>query len=247
MEAESTCNVTKRSHLGQLLQRTALVIFDEVTMSNRLLMDAIDRTLRDVRDDRRMFGGVTVIFSGDWRQIAPIVAKRATRADISNKTLKRAPWWHLVQHFTLSRNMRAERFGPETAAFSDFLLQVGDGRLPAHPNTFDSGEDWVQLPEHLLLRPEEGETPLEAMIRFVFAGMLDVGDSGVYNYRVPSFMCTRAIIGESGCLVHLFIIFRNYCFFSWHNSAHQQGGADYQQRGHRETLSNDGSLRAAEF
>ena len=35
--------------------------------------EAVDRTMRDVRDDEHLFGGVTVVFGSDFQQILPVI------------------------------------------------------------------------------------------------------------------------------------------------------------------------------
>ena len=70
-----------------------MLIIDEVTMTERMIFRAIDRTLRLIRgsDDktphRKPFGGMTVVISGDWRQTLPVIP-RATRDHIVSETLK---------------------------------------------------------------------------------------------------------------------------------------------------------------
>ena len=77
----------KNTDLGTLMQMAKLLIVDEVTM---FAYDTIDRTLQEVRNEKSVpFGGLTVVFAGDWRQILPVVP-RGSRADIVNSTLKRS-------------------------------------------------------------------------------------------------------------------------------------------------------------
>ena len=48
-------------------------------MQNKYDFEVVDRTLRDIRDCEKPFGGLPVILSGDFAQILPVV-KRANRA-----------------------------------------------------------------------------------------------------------------------------------------------------------------------
>ena len=70
-----------------LFQQTSLLIIDEVTMVERNLLLAIDRTLREIRGNDKPFGGITVVISGDWRQTLPVIP-RANRAHLVSETLK---------------------------------------------------------------------------------------------------------------------------------------------------------------
>jgi PIF1-like helicase len=48
-------------------------------MQNKYDFEAVNRTLRDIRDCEKLFGGLPVIFNSDFAQILPMV-KRANRA-----------------------------------------------------------------------------------------------------------------------------------------------------------------------
>ena len=60
-----------------------------MTMATRKMINCIDRTLREVLDESKPFGGITTIFSGDWRQCLPVVP-RASKAQILFETIKEA-------------------------------------------------------------------------------------------------------------------------------------------------------------
>ena len=62
----STCNVLKNSQLADLLRNTALIIWDEVPMQYKYCFEAVHRMLTDVRSDDALFGGVPMIFGGDF-------------------------------------------------------------------------------------------------------------------------------------------------------------------------------------
>ena len=56
-----------------------LLIIDEVTMGDRFNFEALDKSLKDIRKDEGMFGGLPVLFAGDWRQILHVVPKKNDR------------------------------------------------------------------------------------------------------------------------------------------------------------------------
>lgn len=77
------CSISKSSKLGQFPRITKLIIWNEAPMSHRKCFEALDITLRDVRDCSRPMGGLTFIMSGDFRQTLPVV-QNGTRADQMN-------------------------------------------------------------------------------------------------------------------------------------------------------------------
>lgn len=63
-----------QAHRRKVLQRLELLIIDEVSMLRADVLDAMDATLRIVRNDAfTPFGGVQVLFIGDLMQLPPVV------------------------------------------------------------------------------------------------------------------------------------------------------------------------------
>jgi len=77
-------------------------------MSHRHLFDALDRTLRDIMQTDKLFGGIVTLLSSDFRQILPVV-RLGRRADIVDAALSTSA---LCQHcvaMQLRQNMRVDR------------------------------------------------------------------------------------------------------------------------------------------
>ena len=77
----SVCSFTKNSPLADLIREAELVIWHEAPMQHRHNMETVDRTLKDIRNSDKAFGGVTFVFGGDFQQILPVIVK-GSRADI---------------------------------------------------------------------------------------------------------------------------------------------------------------------
>ncbi|KAH9953449.1 DNA helicase Pif1 like protein, partial [Russula dissimulans] len=65
-------------------------------------IEAVDRTLQDVRSNPLFFGGITVVLGGDFRQTLPVIP-HGTREDVP-RTL-----WKFVNVLHLTTNMRIDR------------------------------------------------------------------------------------------------------------------------------------------
>lgn len=107
---ESICCIRKNGSLGQILQNTKLIVWDECTMSHRAHIEALDRSLQDLNSNTKLMGGITTVFAGDFRQTLPVIA-RGTRADIVKACLKSSPLWKNVQTLQLRTNMRVHLGG----------------------------------------------------------------------------------------------------------------------------------------
>ncbi|ONM17788.1 DNA helicase-like protein, partial [Zea mays] len=114
---------TKQSGTSKMLRRSSLILWDEATTTKRQAIEALDKRMRDIMDRPDLpFGGKTVVFGGDFRQVLSVVRK-GTRAQIINSTLHRSSLWDSMQHLRLVRNMRAQ----SDQWFSNYLLRIGNG------------------------------------------------------------------------------------------------------------------------
>jgi hypothetical protein len=138
---ESTvCNISKRSHLADLIHITDLVIWDEAPMQHRHIFDTVDRSFKDICNSDKPFGGVTFVFGGDFQQILPVIVK-GSRAQIVGASIQRSMLWrsmtvlHLHQNMRLNTNIEAEQ------NFAKWQLEVGQGK-----HTDEGGN--ICLPNH---------------------------------------------------------------------------------------------------
>ena len=77
------CTIAKQSNLAKLLQETSLIIWDEAPMINKVAPEALDRSLKEVMGNSKPFGGIVVVFGGDFRQVLPVIPK-GSRAQVVN-------------------------------------------------------------------------------------------------------------------------------------------------------------------
>ncbi|GBP21689.1 hypothetical protein EVAR_16237_1 [Eumeta japonica] len=89
---------------------------DEVTVESETSVEALNRKMRDLRSKNSPIGGCTIWFSGDLRQILPVVI-RDTRADEINAPLKRSYLWSHVNELEFKINMRISLSSRENSHF----------------------------------------------------------------------------------------------------------------------------------
>jgi hypothetical protein len=130
-----TCNITKSSGMGKVLQSCQLIIWDESTMAHKKALEALNRTLKDLRGNEQLFGGALILLSGDFRQTLPVIP-RSTPADELNACLKSSVLWRYVQKLTLKTNMRVQLQHDESAEhFAKQLLDIGNGEMAIDEST----------------------------------------------------------------------------------------------------------------
>lgn len=136
------CNISKQSNFAEVLKHTKMIVWDEITMAHKGGVEALNRTLQDIRGNKKLMGGVTVLLAGDFRQTLPVVPK-GTRADEVKACLKRSSLWPLIKIIKLSRNMRVHLGEKESAGgFTNLLLEIGNGDYPIN-------DGMITIPDNL--------------------------------------------------------------------------------------------------
>lgn len=103
-------------------------------MAHKKSLEALNRTLLDLRRNDRLFVGIVVLLSGDFRQTLPVI-QRGTPADELNACLKTSSLWRNVNILTLRTNMRVRLQNDASAdIFAQQLLQMGNGAMPTDPD-----------------------------------------------------------------------------------------------------------------
>jgi len=127
LDMNSMCNIDHDSELAELLRKTSLLIFDEITLANKLTIETIDRTLRDIRVSPELFGGLSIIFAGDFRQLLPVIPN-ASRTEIVNSCIKKSIIWRQLEIYTLEINERMKN--PNDIMYLEYVLSIGNNKCP---------------------------------------------------------------------------------------------------------------------
>lgn len=94
------------------------VIVDEVSMISNDLLHKINQRLQEATGDlNEAFGGIDIIFCGDFRQLPPAPVYRGTRRHTEGHLL-----WHSLDYFALDQVVRQS-----TTRYSNILTKIGDG------------------------------------------------------------------------------------------------------------------------
>ncbi|XP_017473960.1 PREDICTED: ATP-dependent DNA helicase PIF1-like [Rhagoletis zephyria] len=124
-----TCNIAKDSAMAKVLVASKIIIWDECTMAHKRALEALNRTLKDLRNDSICFGGAMILLSGHFRQTLPVIP-RSTAADEINACLKSSTLWRFVKELQLTTNMRVALLNdPSAETFSKQLLTIATDEL----------------------------------------------------------------------------------------------------------------------
>ena len=164
----SRCNYSKQHRCARyrILKRAELIIWDEASMSSKLIVDAVDRGLRDITGKELPFGGKLVVFGGDFRQTLGIVDGNQRAAEVNN-CLKLSLLWPILQKRELKKNMRVETNKnagnrQRLRTWSNLLLAIGEGKVetPKAAKEFFYKPDCIALPPNIV---STAKTPQELL------------------------------------------------------------------------------------
>jgi hypothetical protein len=119
---ESVCSIQKRSQLAALIERTHLIVWDEVPMQHKYCFEAVSRSLADIRGNDLPFGGIPVILGGDFAQILPVIP-RGNRARTVAANLQQSVLWPIFRILYLEKNMRV-RPGTRNEVFAEWIQSL---------------------------------------------------------------------------------------------------------------------------
>lgn len=98
-------------------------------MMHKRGFEAVDRTLRDIRNNNDFMGGLNVVIAGDFRQTLPVIP-RGTMVDEIQACLKSLQLWQRISQMKLRVNMRVEQLDSnEAKQFADYLFDIGNGKV----------------------------------------------------------------------------------------------------------------------
>ena len=75
LSLQSFCCIPKNSARADLMRAARCIIWDEIVPQHCYAIETLDRTLRDLRDNYKPFGGVTLLMGGDFKQTLPVIPK----------------------------------------------------------------------------------------------------------------------------------------------------------------------------
>ncbi|XP_074327846.1 uncharacterized protein LOC141665765 [Apium graveolens] len=177
LDEDSSCGISHKSDIAELIKYTSLIIWDEAPMQRRHVFECLDHSLCDimkvVNPERAQipFGEITVLLGGDFRQILPVITL-GSRGDIVAACITRSRLWSFAKIFILKQNMRLKQGKDEGECevlriFAEWVLQIGDGKVCNVGNELqDYHEDDIVIPAHFC-NPETTNT-VENMIEWTY-------------------------------------------------------------------------------
>ncbi|XP_074266148.1 uncharacterized protein LOC141588615 [Silene latifolia] len=199
----TSCRIEQGSDLAHLIREASLIIWDEAPMVHRHAFEAVDRAFRDImqlddpRAKDRVFGGKTVVLGGDFRQILPVIPGKG-RADVVDASISKSTQiWPHCEVLKLRKNMRVRKHQDnhevaELEGFANWVLDIGDGNIPATAKEGEDEKTWIKIPKDMLV-PTTND-PIGTIVNEIYPELLK-------NYTDPKYLQGRAILAPKNEVV----------------------------------------------
>ena len=104
-------------------QDVRIVVIDEVSFMSDTILKTLDRKLKEIKNWSQPFGGFTIIFAGDFRQLEPIGAKDT---ELLFSSLSSQHWENCVNAVIILDNEHCFKEDPE---YGQMLKRMWSGDL----------------------------------------------------------------------------------------------------------------------
>ncbi|XP_074323707.1 uncharacterized protein LOC141660617 [Apium graveolens] len=185
LDQTSIAGIKHGTYIAELMQHTSLIIWDEAPIQHHY------------NEEEDPFGGITVVFGGDFRQILPVLPK-AGRAEIVNASFNKSRLWKSCRVFLLSQNMRLHSGNSEArnkviADFSKWQLEIGDGKVECiDTHRADVKTEFVVRDEYVVKSPLK--SPIKTLIDIIYPDFQN-------NLHSQEYLRSRSILTPTNVVV----------------------------------------------
>ena len=158
---------------------TDILIIDEVSMMSQKLFEMLDAIGKAVRRNSKPFGGIQVIFSGDFYQLPPVGNK--DEPETTKFCFESSLWlntFKMVDHVTLYKIFRQT-----DPIYQRILNQIREGRLKRSSNELLLHNVGRQIEENCLIRPTK-LFPTRNKVDYINVSEMNKLNGEEYEYKV---------------------------------------------------------------
>ena len=172
------------------MRMAKIVLIDEATMLDRLQLETLDRSLKDLMGiSEEPFGGKVILLAGDFRQCLPVVPG-ANRAGTVGHCINKSRLWPRFRILKLTENMRVRASGDKILErFDQWTLSIGNG-LDTDGNIVIPDEMITQIIPNSLTDPKNEEKSMKRFCQEVFPNIQK-------NIESPGWLEGRTILAPT--------------------------------------------------
>jgi ATP-dependent DNA helicase PIF1 len=156
-----------------------ILIIDEISMMSKKLFEMLDAIGKAVRRSQKPFGGIQMIFSGDFYQLPPVGNK--DEPDTTKFCFESEVWFqtfNIKNHISLTRIFRQN-----DPIYQRILNQIREGRLKRSSNEALINIVGRQIPEDCPIRPTK-LFPTRNKVDYINSSEMTLLNGDEYDYKI---------------------------------------------------------------
>jgi len=171
--------IMKNRYLKATWKCTDILIIDEVSMMSQKIFEMLDAIGKAVRKSQKPFGGIQMIFSGDFYQLPPVGNK--DEQDTTKFCFESALWF---QTFNLENHISLKKiFRQSDPVYQRILNQIREGRLKRSSNEALLHNVGREIPADCLIRPTK-LFPTRNKVDYINVSEMNNLEGKEYEYKV---------------------------------------------------------------
>ncbi len=171
--------IMKNRYLKATWKGTDILIIDEVSMMSQKIFEMLDAIGKAVRKSSKPFGGIQMIFSGDFYQLPPVGNK--DEPDTTKFCFESALWF---QTFKLENHISLKKiFRQNDPVYQRILNQIREGRLKRSSNEALLHNVGREIPADCLIRPTK-LFPTRNKVDYINVSEMNNLEGKEYEYKV---------------------------------------------------------------
>lgn len=136
--------IRKNKFAKKMWLKTEILVLDEVSMLSKKLFDILNQIGKTLRNNGNLFGGIQVIFSGDFYQLPPV--GDANEPESSKFCFESEEWLPKTQQIELVKIFRQS-----DTKYADILNQIRKGRIKRSANDLLTSYVGRPIPPELVI------------------------------------------------------------------------------------------------
>ena len=171
--------IMKNRYLKATWKGTDILIIDEVSMMSLKIFEMLDAIGKAVRKSQKPFGGIQMIFSGDFYQLPPVGNK--DEPDTTKFCFESALWF---QTFKLEHHISLKKiFRQNDPVYQRILNQIREGRLKRSSNEALLHNVGREIPADCPIRPTK-LFPTRNKVDYINVSEMNNLTTKEYEYKV---------------------------------------------------------------
>ncbi|XP_019231863.1 PREDICTED: uncharacterized protein LOC109212652 [Nicotiana attenuata] len=160
LDENFSCNINKQSSTVGLIRDAKLIVWDEVYMAKKRMLDVIDLLLKDLMDTNILFGGKLLFLEVTLDKIFQLL-ETVKKEDFISESLLYSTIWDELEKLQLSEKMRAKT----DPTFCDYLMRIGNGQERVNTN------NKIELPDSMIIPFTTEEESLDHLFAVTFSNV----------------------------------------------------------------------------